>query len=93
MLGLKIPFTLVPAYSIINFDLNITFIGYRDLYDDAIELVGTAVDPFLLRILIKNNKVCGAVLINRFNEKTRLVQMIEQGATKNDAEKAFYQTS
>ncbi|MEK9175336.1 MAG: FAD/NAD(P)-binding oxidoreductase [Patescibacteria group bacterium] len=93
MLGLKTQFKVVPTYSIINFDLNITFLGCVNDYNDIIEFVGTVVDPFLFRVLFKNDIVRGAVLINRFNKKARLVQMIEQGACKNDIEKTFYQES
>lgn len=91
MLGAKVSFKTVSTYSLVNFDLNITFIGSRDFYDDTLEFVGTAVDPYLFRALFKNNKICGAVLINRFKDKTLLTEMIERGATKSDVEKTFQQ--
>lgn len=91
MIGIKTTFHAVPTYTLINFDLNITFLGNYHNFDTVFELAGTVVDPFLLRVLFKDDTVCGAILINRFKDKTRLATMIEEGANKNDVEQVFQQ--
>ena len=92
-LGVKTAFKNVPAYTIINFDLNITLLGDVERYDEAIEDIGNVVDLYMERILIKQGKISGAVLINRFNEKTRLSALIARGASAEYAQNKLYKRS
>ena len=89
MLGHKTPLRTVPTYNIVNFGINVTFVGDIEGEDDVWEEVGTVVHPFLRRVLFQSGKTIGGVLINRFSDKTRLASLIEAGASRNDVEKTF----
>lgn len=87
MLGENTVFNAVPSNNIINMGLNITFIGdYRSEADQV--FVIPQIDS-LVRVLIKGGRVIGGVLINRFNDKLKLVRLIEDGTGLNDLEKLF----
>ncbi|MDP3762965.1 MAG: FAD/NAD(P)-binding oxidoreductase [bacterium] len=86
MLGGRNVFKNVSAYNITNLDLKLTFVGDTDDYDSVLEKAG---QNTLLRALFKENKLKGAVLINRFDDKILLSQLIERGADKDELEKTF----
>lgn len=86
MRGARNVFKNVSAYNITNLDLKLTFVGDTDAYDGVLERVGRNT---LLRALFKENKLKGAVLINRFDDKIRITEMIGRGAEKNELEKTF----
>ena len=89
MLGQKTSLRVVPTYNIINFGVNLTFVGDVDGGDDVLEEIGTVVYPFLRRVIFQNNKTIGGVLINRFSDKTLLASLVEAGASRDDVEKTF----
>lgn len=92
MLGQKTPLRVVPTYSITNFGVKLTIVGDIEEGDNVWEEVGTVVRPFLRRVVFQNGKTIGGVLINQFSDKTRLVSLVEAGASKHDVEKAFQST-
>ena len=86
MLGGRNVFKSVSTYNITNLDLKLTFVGDTDDYDGVVEKAG---QNTLLRALFKENKLKGAVLINRFDDKIKIMEMIGRGADKDELEKTF----
>ena len=86
MLGRRVIFKNVSTYNISCLDERLTFAGDTEDFDDSLEIKtgGT-----LLRALFKENKLKGAVLINRFNDKIEITRLIEAGAAKNEVAKIF----
>ncbi len=87
MAGENSTFKFVTSYNIVNFGFNIGFIGDIDESDEVLE---KSEKNDLIRIFIKDKKIKGAVLINRFNDKNTISAMIERGNTKNEAEEYFF---
>jgi len=81
-----VPFRAVSAYNITNLGLGLAFVGCLEDADDHLEYVS---DTSLARLFFKENKLHGAVLINRFNDKIKLAQLIDAGAAKHELEKTF----
>ncbi len=86
MLGRRVLFKNVSTYNISCLDERLTFAGDTEDFDDALEIKK---DGTLLRALFKENKLKGAVLINRFNDKIEMTKLIERGAEKNEVAKIF----
>jgi len=80
------PFRNVSAYNISCLDERLTFAGDTEDFDDTLEITK---DGTLLRALFKTDKLKGAVLINRFNDKMETVRLIEQRAAKDEVAKIF----
>ena len=86
MLGSRAVFKNVSTYNISCLDERITFAGDTEDFDDSLEIKK---EGSLLRSLFKENKLKGAVLINRFNDKIEITRLIEAGAAKNEVAKIF----
>lgn len=87
MAGEHVTLHTVPTYTLINVGLNITTVGSTDNFDTEKEYIGHPMNPFLVRLLFKEKKLTGAVLINRFLHKKRLAEFIAEGASYDDVEK------
>ena len=92
MMGQKTPLWVVSTYHIVNFGVDCALVGDVEGGDDVWEEVGTVVNPFLRRVVFRSGKTIGGVLINRFEDKTRLASFVEAGASRNDVEKIFQST-
>ena len=86
MLGRRVLFKNVSTYNISCLDERLTFAGDTEDFDDVLEIKK---DGTLLRALFKENKLKGAVLINRFNDKIEMTKLIERGAEKDEVAKIF----
>lgn len=86
MLGRRILFKNVSTYNISCLDQRLTFAGDTEDSDDVLEIKK---DGTLLRALFKTDKLKGAVLINRFNDKMEITRLIGEGAAKNEVAKIF----
>ena len=82
----RAPYRAIPAYNIINLKLNLTFVGYLDDADDFWEKL---YEGGITRVFLKGEKIRGAVLINRFNDKIKIAELIKLGGDKNELEKTF----
>lgn len=84
----RIPFRAVSAYNIVNLGVNIAFVGCLDDADGFFEKAG---EKELVRIFIKDGKVHGGVLINRFRDKVAITRLIEENrpVLQNELEKIF----
>ncbi|MBI3631153.1 MAG: FAD-dependent oxidoreductase [Candidatus Sungbacteria bacterium] len=77
MAGYRGAFTHVPAYSITNFGFQITILGQCDPAMDTIVRMEKGKNHYE-RFFIHNGLMTGAVLINRFADKTHLAALIGQ---------------
>ncbi len=82
MVGPKEPFKLVSSYTAQGAGLIISFVGdVRPLADRKVVVQGSPNQNSYGRILLKNNKVIGATLINMAKEMGKISKMIEKGET------------
>lgn len=82
MTGTREPFKLVSSYTAQGAGLIISFVGdIRPLADRKMVLRGSPNENKYGRILLKNNKVIGATLINLSQEMGAISKMIEKGET------------
>lgn len=78
MLGERTPFKFVSFYTTQGVGLNIAFVGdSRSLPDRLVVKRGSPEANSYGRILIVNNEIVGATLINRSNEMTAISKLIE----------------
>ena len=80
MIGGRQPFKFVSFCNSSGFGLNIAFIGDFKVGEnrEIISAVSVA-DNLYRRLIVKNNKIIGAILINKINEVTPIREMIEKG--------------
>lgn len=83
----RAPYQIVPAYNITNLSTKLTFLGFSDDSDEVWEKFYDATG--VTRVFLKEKKIKGAVLINRFDDKIKIVELIQAGGGKNELEKAF----
>lgn len=76
MFGTAEPFRNVAAYSITNLGLQITSVGDYDEEYDAVSRIDPARSQYE-RFFLKEGILMGAVLINRFQDKTHITRLIE----------------
>ncbi len=86
MLGGQVAFKNVATYNISNLGLRFSFLGDVEEYDDTLESSDGA---SLLRLLFRGDQLSGAALINRFQDKTLIAELIENGAHKNEIKQKF----
>jgi len=77
MTGERIAFKNIPSYSITNLGLQITSLGLCSNTLETIVRIDDATRQYE-RFFIQNGVLVGAVLINRFGDKTHLTQLIEK---------------
>ncbi len=82
----KEPFRAVSTYNIVSLGMNLTYVGYLEDADDFWENLS---EDGVLRAFLKDGKVRGATLVNRFSNKAKISKLIEYGADKNELEKTF----
>lgn len=79
MLGGHEVFRSVPTYNINHLGLGIASLGFTDDADEIWEHEGSSTHMFgLARVFLKEGRVAGALLINRFNDKITLARLIEE---------------
>lgn len=77
MMGMREPFVSVPSYSITNLGFQITALGDTTHHEGAVVRTDKARKQYE-RFFFENDILIGAVLINRFADKTHLAKLIEQ---------------
>ena len=77
MFGKKEAFVHVPSYSITNLGFQITALGDTANYESAVVRIETVHRQYE-RFFLRGHTLAGAVLINRFADKTHLSKLIEQ---------------
>lgn len=77
MLGERKLFSHIPSYSITNFGFQITALGDTHHQEDTIVRIDEVRRQYA-RLFIEDNMIRGAVLINRFADKTHITKLIEQ---------------
>ena len=77
MMGMREPFISVPSYSITNLGFQITALGDTRNHAGSVARMDKAHKRYG-RFFFKENVLAGAVLINRFTDKTHLAKIIEQ---------------
>ena len=77
MVGRKEPFINVSSYSISNFGLQITAVGYCDNQLDAVTRIDPARKQYE-RFFLRDGVLVGAALINRFQDKNAITKLIER---------------
>ena len=85
MIGERQPFKFVSFCNSSGFGLNIAFIGDFKVGENR-EIISAAsvADNLYRRLIIKNNKIIGATLINKINEVTAIRQIIENSVDITD---------
>ncbi|QQG42441.1 MAG: FAD-dependent oxidoreductase [Candidatus Giovannonibacteria bacterium] len=79
-------FRAVPAYNISNLGLRLSALGDTEDFDEEKIIPG---DNNCARLLFSAGKLAGATLINRFNDKIILSELIEKGANRDETSKIF----
>ena len=75
----KRAFETASTYSINFFEGNVSFVGVADAKAaDNIVVRGKAEDGSMCRILLKNNRIIGATLVNRAKEQAALVNLVKK---------------
>lgn len=78
MAGQRAPFKSVPTYTLVNLGFQITVLG--DCSDDENTIVRSdGMRRWYERFFLREGKLAGAVLINRFADKTHVARLIEGG--------------
>ena len=77
MVGIKEAFMRVPSYSITNLGFQITALGDTASHEGTLVRIDMARKQYE-RFFFRGNMLTGAVLINRFVDKTHLSKLIEQ---------------
>lgn len=75
MMGTREPFKNVPSYSITNLGFQITALGDTSNHEGSVMRLDKAQKQYE-RFFFKDNMLAGAVLINRFADKTHLANLI-----------------
>lgn len=78
MVGIRKPFRTIPSYSITNLGLQITMVGECKDEGETIVRVNMETNEYE-RLFLKDGALQGAVLINRFKDKTHITRLIETG--------------
>lgn len=90
MLGKKEKFCLVSSYCTSGFGLNIAFIGdTRPLPEHKIITRSLPEKNSLIRIIVKDDEVVGATLVNGSNEISAISKIIENNIKINNLEDKF----
>ena len=85
MIGERRQFKFVSFCNSSGFGLNIAFIGdFKSGENREILSAASVTDNLYRRLIIKNNKIIGAILINKINEVTPIREMIEKGGDVTD---------
>ena len=80
MIGKRQPFRFVSFCNSSGFGLNIAFIGDFKVGENREIISAASVENNLYRrLIVKNNKIIGAILINKINEVTTIREVIEKG--------------
>ena len=82
----QMPYQVVPTYNISILNLRLTFLGFLE---DADEIWEKVYDGAVARVFLKEKKIRGAVLINRFDDKLKIAELIKANGEINELEKAF----
>lgn len=78
MAGERMPFVTVPTYSITNLGLQITSLGSTLQDEETRSFVRVDQEKLeYARLFLKKGILCGAVLINRFQDKAHIAKLIE----------------
>ncbi len=89
---LMAPFRAVPSYGLGNFGYHLAFIGDTENAEEIREQVGKTKEedkPTLLCLFLKDARIKGAIIINRYADKAILARLIEEKATYNEYQKVF----
>ena len=79
MIGEHQPFKFVSFCNSSGFGLNIAFIGDFKVGENREVISAASVEDNLYRrLIVKNNKIIGAILINKINEVTTIREVIEK---------------
>lgn len=81
------PYQIVPTYNITNLSTKLTFLGFLDDSDEVWEKFYDTAG--VTRVFLKEKKIKGAVLINRFDDKIKIAELIKAGGGIYELEKAF----
>lgn len=85
--GKRAPYQIIPTYNITILNTKLTFLGFLDDSDEIWEKFYD-IDS-VTRVFLKEKKIRGAVLINRFDDKIKIAELIKAGGGKYELEKAF----
>lgn len=79
MTGTKKPLTTLFGYNIVNFGLQIAFIG-DTIISEEIETItrSDSITKKYERFFIKNNRLQGAIMINMFSDRTVIASLIQK---------------
>lgn len=86
MLGGGKIFRAVSAYNISSLGLRLTALGEMADFDEEKTISG---ENNCARLLFRAQKLVGATLVNRFNDKVLLSELIEKGANQDETSKIF----
>lgn len=90
MMGEREPFRLVSFCNSSGFGLNISFIGdFKGGENREIIFAVSVENNLYRRLIVKNNKIIGAILINKMGEITAIRQMIENSVDISDKKDKF----